>query len=76
MHGRIELTGTSGSIEAQIFPGAGGEAVNAQVCKTCIRGFNPRPALQPFRSFSVIEGDGLCAIVIHELASIHRQRYR
>jgi len=25
---------------------AGGEAVNAQVCKTCIRGFNSRPALQ------------------------------
>ena len=25
---------------------AGGEAVNAQVCKTCNRGFNSRPALQ------------------------------
>jgi hypothetical protein len=25
---------------------AGGEAANAQVCKTCIRGFNSRPALQ------------------------------
>ena len=24
----------------------GGEAANAQVCKTCIRGFNSRPALQ------------------------------
>ncbi len=24
---------------------AGGEVVNAQVCKTCIRGFDPRPAL-------------------------------
>ncbi len=28
------------------FERAGGEAVNAQVCKTCIRGFNSRPALQ------------------------------
>jgi hypothetical protein len=26
--------------------GAGGEVANAQVCKTCIRGFNSRPALQ------------------------------
>jgi hypothetical protein len=25
---------------------AGGEVANAQVCKTCIRGFDPRPALQ------------------------------
>jgi hypothetical protein len=24
----------------------GGEVANAQVCKTCIRGFNPRPVLQ------------------------------
>ena len=29
---------------------AGGEAANAQVCKTCIRGFNSRPALQSFRN--------------------------
>ena len=29
------------------FPkGAGGEVANARVCKTCIRGFNSRPALQ------------------------------
>jgi hypothetical protein len=26
--------------------GAGGEVANAQVCKTCIRGFDSRPALQ------------------------------
>jgi hypothetical protein len=26
--------------------GAGGEVANARVCKTCIRGFNSRPALQ------------------------------
>jgi hypothetical protein len=26
----------------------GGEVANAQVCKTCIRGFNPRPVLQIF----------------------------
>jgi hypothetical protein len=25
---------------------AGGEVANARVCKTCIRGFNSRPALQ------------------------------
>jgi hypothetical protein len=25
---------------------AGGEVANAQVCKTCIRGFDSRPALQ------------------------------
>jgi hypothetical protein len=30
------------------FTSAGGEVANAQVCKTCIRGFNPRPALQIF----------------------------
>jgi hypothetical protein len=29
-----------------ILKSAGGEAANAQVCKTCIRGFNSRPALQ------------------------------
>ena len=28
------------------FQGAGGEVANAQVCKTCTRGFNSRPALQ------------------------------
>ena len=27
----------------------GGEVANAQVCKTCIRGFNPRPVLQILR---------------------------
>ena len=26
--------------------GTGGEVANAQVCKTCIRGFDPRPVLQ------------------------------
>ena len=26
--------------------GTGGEVVNAQVCKTCMRGFNSRPVLQ------------------------------
>lgn len=28
--------------------GTGGEVANAQVCKTCIRGFNSRPVLQSF----------------------------
>jgi hypothetical protein len=32
---------------------AGGEAANAQVCKTCIRGFNSRPALQILRGCNV-----------------------
>ncbi len=32
------------------FKGIGGEAVNAQVCKTCIRGFDSRPVLQIFCS--------------------------
>ena len=32
---------------------AGGEVANAQVCKTCIRGFNSRPALQPSRGTNV-----------------------
>ena len=30
---------------------AGGEVANAQVCKTCIRGFDSRPALQNFNAF-------------------------
>ena len=28
----------------------GGEAANAQVCKTCIRGFETRPVLQIFKA--------------------------
>jgi hypothetical protein len=31
--------------------GTGGEVVNAQVCKTCTRGFNSRPVLQQFFLF-------------------------
>jgi hypothetical protein len=30
----------------ELLEGAGGEVANARVCKTCIRGFNSRPALQ------------------------------
>ena len=33
--------------------GAGGEVANAQVCKTCIRGFNSRPALQISRGNTI-----------------------
>ena len=35
-------------IAYSLFPAlsTGGEVANAQVCKTCIRGFNPRPVLQ------------------------------
>ena len=32
----------------QLFSSTGGEVANAQVCKTCIRGFDPRPVLQNF----------------------------
>ena len=32
------------------FKSAGGEVANAQVCKTCIRGFDSRPALQYFNT--------------------------
>ena len=31
---------------ATVLKSAGGEVANARVCKTCIRGFNSRPALQ------------------------------
>jgi hypothetical protein len=31
--------------QSDISSGAGGEEANARVCKTCIRGFNSRPAL-------------------------------
>ena len=50
MHGRIGSTRVYGSIEFVLIS-AGGEAVNAQVCKTCIRGFNSRPALQILQQF-------------------------
>jgi hypothetical protein len=33
-------------IPVPCFFSTGGEVANAQVCKTCIRGFNPRPVLQ------------------------------
>ena len=56
MPGRIAWITVYGSTEN--FIGAGGEAVNAQVCKTCIRGFNSRPALQKSATdFPVLESE-------------------
>jgi hypothetical protein len=43
--------------------GAGGEAANAQVCKTCTRGFNSRPALQTQDEIQIkLLGEHICRI--------------
>jgi hypothetical protein len=41
MPGRIAWIGAFASTRFQIHSSAGGEAINAQVCKTCIRGSIP-----------------------------------
>ena len=42
----MDAVDPAASFAGGILKSAGGEVANAQVCKTCIRGFNPRPALQ------------------------------
>jgi hypothetical protein len=49
---------------------AGGEVVNARVCKTCIRGFDSRPALQIQIETPSSLGDRTCQIAQHPLVRL------
>lgn len=56
--------------------GTGGEVANAQVCKTCIRGFNSRPVLQISyaRTTAAIQWEiaavGACALIAFTVGSV------